>query len=63
MKVDKKGDGFTSCTNQNFGDPIRGTRKNCFCETSSFVEHKPFIFEAENADPYYQFNVHKGNGV
>lgn len=50
----KNGNGqFTKCNNHNFGDPLHGVRKACFCETSSFVEHKPFKFNAENVSPYY----------
>lgn len=61
MKAQNHGDGYTMCSNGNFGDPLHGTRKDCYCETSSYVEHKPFHFEAERVDPYYQFKTRMAN--
>lgn len=59
-KAQKNANGkFTKCNNGNFGDPLHGVRKACFCETSSYVEHKPFKFNAEYPHPYYQLQASK----
>lgn len=59
-KLKKNANGkYTKCNNGNFGDPLGGVRKACFCETSSYVEHKPFKFNAEYPHPYYQLQASK----